>query len=498
MTRTVIYSIPPLDKERPPLAAAILASICRDQGHDCIVFDLQNDLDCYLEKNNITTDYFNNVFYERTPSFDDEQIKILNDFIDQHLELSVDNNTDFVLVSFFSFLAQPFGSIFLEKLRPATRAKIIIGGAGLIKDSSTDIVPYPEKLKNRRLVDEYIIGEAEKALIQCFDQKSGPGIGNYNAIQIADLDNCPWPDYNYFNLNKYNVATKGVTIIGSRGCVRRCTFCNVRVTSPKYKFRSGQNIANEIIHHYETHGITKFYFADSLVNGSFKAFDDMCNALIRYNFKEKISWSGQYIIRSIKQTPKNHFQMLHESGCETLFIGLETGSDRTRFELGKPFTNDDTEFYLENFSKYGTQVLFLMFTGYITETSEDHQETLSLFKRWQKYVATGTIQGIETLNILSILSGTSLRDLAEEKDFLFLQDHMGNLNLSSWIDPSRPDYDFKKRVSWHFDMIEEAIKYKWPLWNGSLSIRLYEQALTKFAATPKTHYITIKSANARM
>jgi hypothetical protein len=139
-----------------------------------------------------------------------------------------------------------------------------------------------------------------------------------------------------------------------------------------------------------------------------------------------------------------------------------------------------------------------MFTGYVTETAQDHKETLSLFKRWQKYVATGTIQGIETLNILQILPGTILQEMAKEKDFLFVQDHHGNLNLSSWVDPSRPDYDFKQRVSWHFDMLEEAIKYKWPLWNGVLSIKLYEQALKKFVSTPEKRYITIKSLNERM
>jgi hypothetical protein len=266
----------------------------------------------------------------------------------------------------------------------------------------------------------------------------------------------------------------------------------VAKTSPKYRYRSGDSIAKEIIHHYETHGITDYYFADSLVNGSFKAFDEMCNGLARYTFAEPIKWSGQYIIRSKQTTPKNHFEMLKASGCRTLFVGIESGCDRVRFELGKKFTNDDIEYYLENFSQQGIEVLFLFFTGYVSETEQDHAETLQMFRRWQRFVADGTIQGIETLNILSILPGAPLEQYAKDKQFLFLHDENGALNLRSWVNPAMPNYDFKERVRRHITMVEEAMKYKWPLWNGCLSMDLYEQSLTKFATSPK-RYFTIRA-----
>jgi radical SAM superfamily enzyme YgiQ (UPF0313 family) len=179
--------------------------------------------------------------------------------------------------------------------------------------------------------------------------------------------------------------------------------------------------------------------------------------------------------------------MLKKSGCDTLFIGLESGSDRVRRELGKPFTNDDTEYYLENFNANGVKVLFLMFTGYVSETPQDHVETLGMFPRWQKFVATGTIQGIETLNILSILPGTKLAEMAVENKWLFVTDESGAVNLRSWVDPHNPNYDFLTRVSRHIDLMEEAMKYKWPLWNGALAMRLYEQAVNRFVNSPKKY-----------
>lgn len=491
MIKTLVCSFPPLDQTRPPLSGAIIAAVCRKQGHECVTADLQFALNEFLTHRNIDTEFFNDVFYENQRSFNDDQEKLLIEFVNLQFEQLQVDTYDYILCSLFSYLAQPFAKIFLSQLRSKTASKIVIGGAGLVNLSMSTDLPFPEKLKNSGIIDQYITGEAEEALLQYFEQESGPGIGNNNFKQIEQLDIHPWPDYTYYNLDNYATDNQELVIIGSRGCVRKCTFCDVVKTSPKYRYRSGQNIAKEIIHHYETHGVTRYYFADSLVNGSYKAFDDMCNTLANYKFEQPISWSGQYIIRNQKTTPKNHFDLLRTSGCSTLFVGIESGSDRVRAELGKNFTNDDIEYYLENFAQNNISILFLMFSGYISETPEDYQEALTLFSRWQRFVATGTIQGIETLNILSILPGAPLEEIARQKNFLFLADHTGALNLRSWVDPARPEYDFKERVRGHIGMIQEAMKYKWPLWNGALSMRLYEQALKEFLNNEKK-YIPIR------
>ena len=491
MTKTLIYSLPPLERTRPPLSGAILASICKNEGHDVHVSDLQINLDTFLQQQNIDREYFGDVFYEQSSNFNNDQIALLTRFIKLELESVAEQNYDYVLVSLFSYLARPFAEIFLPLLRFATQAKIVVGGAGITHRDSplSPQTAFAEKLKNNQVIDNFIIGEAEEILPIYFSKKDGPGINNYNFKQIDDLDAQPWPDYSFYNLTNYHndIRKKELFVIGSRGCVRKCTFCDVAATSPKYRYRSGYNIAQEIIHHYEEHGITDYQFADSLVNGSFKAFDEMCNSLANYNFDNPIKWSGQYIIRSKNTTPKHHFEMLKASGCNMLFIGIESGCDRVRFELGKKFTNDDIEYYLENFNQQDIQTLFLFFTGYVSETKKDHEETLAMFKRWQRYVATGTIQGIETLNVLGILAGTPLEKMAIENNFVFLKDHEGRINARSWINPQNPGFDFKERVRRHISMIEEAIKYKWPLWNGQLAMRLYEQSITKFENSSKIY-----------
>ena len=483
MTNTLIYTLPPLEEFRPPISGAILASICKKEGHTCRIVDLQINLNNFLKQKNIATGYFNDVFFEQAPDFNTDQIELLNEFITAELTSVTKQHYDYVLISLFSYLAQAFGKLFLPQLRKSTEAKIVIGGAGIQSQSD-----FRNNLKSNQIINDFILGEAEQILPIYFRSGIGPGISNTNFKQIDNLDSQPWPDYSFYDLANYHTNTdKELVIIGSRGCVRRCTFCDIAATSPKYRYRPGRDIANEIIHHYEVHGVTDYYFADSLVNGSFKAFNDLCNGLANYNFTTPIRWSGQYIVRSKNTTPKDHFTMLKESGCKTLFIGIESGSDRVRFELGKKFTNDDIEYYLENFEQNEINTLFLFFTGYISETEQDHAETLTMFKRWQRYVATGTIIGIETLNILTILPGAPLQKIAIDNNFLFLHDANGQAQPRLWLNPKNPTFDFKERVKRHISMMEEAMKYKWPLWNGELAMQLYEQSVNKFTNSPKLY-----------
>ena len=99
---------------------------------------------------------------------------------------------------------------------------------------------------------------------------------------------------------------------------------------PKFRYRSGKNIADEMIFHYEMTGVNKFYFTDSLINGSMKAFRDMCDKLADYNQTHSagFSWGGQFIWRPERLDPPENFEMMRLAGADTFYVGVETGSDK--------------------------------------------------------------------------------------------------------------------------------------------------------------------------
>jgi len=483
MTKTLVCSIPPWDISKPPLSGGILCAVCKKLGQNVTAVDLQVNLNKYLKSCDLPVDLLDDALYNFTHEFTPQQEKVLTNFISIEGKKIISGGYDYIIISLFSVLGQKFATKLLKYLSGKTYANRIIGGAGITAPSFDYRNSYGATLKKNNLIDCYITGEAEEALPMYFKVGQGPGINNKEFAQLDHLDQYAFPDYSCYDLNDYLSDTDEsveLAIIGSRGCVRSCTFCDVVKTSPKYRFRSGNNIAKEIINHYETYGVTKFYFADSLVNGSDKMFNDMCNTLANYKFHEPISWKGQYILRNRKSVPKNHFELLKSSGCSELFVGIESGCDRIREEIGKKFTNDDIEFYLENFSKFDVKVLFLFFSGYVSETIKDHEETLRMFSRWQKYVATGTITGIETLNILMILPGSPLETVSKNSHFHFLENVDGSVNNLYWTNPDNPSLNFKERVRRHLEMIDEAIKYKWPIWNGELTLDLLYNSMLEY------------------
>jgi radical SAM superfamily enzyme YgiQ (UPF0313 family) len=248
--------------------------------------------------------------------------------------------------------------------------------------------------KERNLLDDYIYGDGEYSLTEYLKgNMSYKGINSLEVNQVDNLDAVFLPNYDDINWGEYEDPEQDlpVYITGSRGCVKRCTFCNVYQIWPDFRFRSGKHIAKEIISVKQRYGRRTFRFTDSLINGSMRAFRDLMNVLKEYRKTDsEILWSSQWVIRSKTQSPSTDYENMKKSGCTWLEIGLESFSQDVRFHMGKKFTDEDMWWCLEQLNKYEIPHILLMITGYPTETEEDHQTTLRSVRKiyelgWQKY-----------------------------------------------------------------------------------------------------------------
>jgi len=465
--KIAVVNVPRLEPHRPPPGPAIIAKVCSNHGHEVTAYDLNIKFFQHCNNNNQNYHSYDSIFDEVIDATPD-QLNFINKFIHHWCSKIAQQNFDAILLSVFGMSGKVFAKLFLAELRQHFSKTIIAGGMGI---GSFDLVDaencFGAQLKKENLIDTFIVGEGEYSIIKALNGQSGPGINNNQFTQIDNLDLLDQPDYSFYNLDDYDYLIpheKEVYITGSRGCVRKCTYCDVERFWPKYRYRSGQNIADEIICNYEKFGITRFYFTDSLVNGSIKAFNDMCDALSRYNFDQKISWSGQFIFRERRSIPKDHFKTMAKAGANILYVGIETGSDRVRAEMGKKFSNDDIEYQLEECSQYNIKVMPLMFTGYITETIEDHYDNLKFFQRYQKYVADGTIIGVELGSNLVILPGAPVERMIETHGLEFIMNKSGNPGLDLWRAKSNPDLTIRERIRRKLEVHETAIKYNWPVW----------------------------------
>lgn len=482
MKKTAVINVPRLEPHRPPPGPATICKVCELIGHEVSAHDLNIEFFHFCKKRGADYHGFDQVWNQVT-ELDAQQKLIVDDFLEYWCKLIAEKNYDHILLSVFGQSGNQFAEMFLSKIRPLTTARIVAGGMGIGVVALTDAEDcYGYRLQQRGLIDDFIVGEGEEAVVKYFQGITWPGINNTQLNQLENLDDLPQPDYSYYNLDDYDYLIpnkKEVYITGSRGCVRKCTYCDVEKFWPKYRYRSGQNIAQEIIHNYETHGITRFYFTDSLVNGSLKAFIDMCESLANYNFDQPISWSGQFIFREKRTVPKNQFELMQRAGADILYVGLETGSDKVRASMGKKFTNEDIDWQLEECSRYKIKVVPLLFTGYITETIEDHHDNLKMFSRWQKYVADGTITGAELGSGLLILPGAPVERMIESHGIEFMLDHNNEPGQGLWWSSSNPDLTIEERVRRKLEVHKTAIQHCWPVWRQTTRLRELKEFILK-------------------
>jgi len=448
-----LVNLPRYEIHRPPLSLATLAEICNQEQVDYNCIDLSLLIwqklpeDFEAIDNYCITRQINSVILKKLKILIDGVVK---EQIEQH------PNTVFAL-SLLSFWSQPVCELMCASIKAQSNCVILLGGQGLATQEWT------QTQIDNKLIDHYIVNEAEIAFRTWLNRKPGPGINNYEFEQIDDLDqHVVIPDYRKLPIDQYPYLDQpNFFITASRGCVRNCAYCDIGHQWKKYRYRSAQSVFDEMTIQFERHGVTDFFFTDSLINGSMKMLNELCDLLIDYKTlypHAQFKWQGQYIFRPRSTVNAAHVKKMVDAGLNFLIVGLETGSDRVRFDMNKKHTTDDAEWFLEEFKKHGLQCRLLMVTGWINENEQDHQDTLKLFPRWQKYVASGTITGIELGSTLSILEHTPVSMQVPELGINMLGDK-GYL----WFNPKNPDLTIAERFRRRIETHRHAIKYHWPI-----------------------------------
>lgn len=442
-TDILFVSTPLLDLSYPPAAPSVLQAVVKSHGKNPNFFDtnlyLYNNV---CGRNDELFEKVSNKFI--TPvidilpdhSSDLDMVDLFFDeddfsgkyFIRRWLNEVVDiiqgYNAEWIGISVFSYFSQRTSFLLayeLKKLIPTQ--KIVIGGKGSnVALFGPDSLAFMNRLSHLftqeqvntvgsnfydvmlglGLADLAVRGEGENSIMEIWNPdlpdivKDKPINFIRGRVETLDMESVPFVDYDNYLLDEYRYITgqKILAITGSKGCVRKCTFCDIGVIWPKFKHRSGTHIAQEMIHLYYKYGVKKFFLTDSLVNGSQSAFKDFVMSLSAQMQEQGINdltWHGQYITRAVSQIDQDIYPAMAASGAEGLTIGVETGSDRVREHMKKKFLSSDLDHEMEQFSRYSIDTVLLFFSSYPTETWEDFLDTLNMWIRYQKYAADRTM-----------------------------------------------------------------------------------------------------------
>ena len=385
MSKDIVFvTVPKLDPGMPIAGPAVLKSQLEKNGFDSVYMDMN----IYLYNNMEKADEL--WWGDEHPCWLDINLLIeewgeqLQRHIFEFANSVLDYDPKWVGITQFSTTSQAPSILLIDMLRRlGYEGKIVLGGPACMEFNSE--TPILEK------VDHVIYGEAEESLIALLNGNTkGPGIDTKMFRQLTDLDQYPYPDYSDLNLTEYSSNGSILYMVSSRGCVRNCTFCDIHAMAPKFKYRSGESMAKEVLYQSQRHPTVKVMrWADSLFNGAMKEFHIFLDKIIEYKeqglLRKDMQFAGQCIVRPKRQCPDWYFDKMAKAGVLSQDLGIESGSESVRDHMDKKFNNEDLDHYVEMSHKYGIGITALMMVGYPTETEKDFQDTLDFFTKHQKH-----------------------------------------------------------------------------------------------------------------
>ena len=231
--------------------------------------------------------------------------------------------------------------------------------------------------------DWVIVGEGERAMEQLVTARARgdtfPAV--QRAVPVNDLDSLPFPDYNLVELGTYSRVVDGhraLSVLTSRGCPYKCVFCNSVVigrASP-LRFRSAENVRDELFALRDRWGVTHFRFQDDTFTLNPARLRRLAELLRGSDLTYRCFG------RLDRCTPEIT-DLLYESGARHIAFGVESGSDRILQRMRKGQTVADIRRGIRSAKASGLRVRVYIIVGFPGETADTLQDTVDLMHECQ-------------------------------------------------------------------------------------------------------------------
>jgi radical SAM superfamily enzyme YgiQ (UPF0313 family) len=202
---------------------------------------------------------------------------------------------------------------------------------------------------------------------------------------IEDLDSLPMPNYElvdyaaYANTGpRYGVDSIPVyphaRMLTSRGCPVGCSFCQVSsISGSKWRPRSAAKVVEELEYLIKRYGIKAFLFEDDMPFGE----KGRTKELLRLMIEKKLNLRWKAAGVAIFKMDEEIFSLMAQSGCISIGIAIESGTDRILKQvIEKPVNLKKIPEMIDLAHKYGIFIAANFIIGFPGETWDEIRQTL--------------------------------------------------------------------------------------------------------------------------
>ena len=300
--------------------------------------------------------------------------------ISKCVKLIIDEKPDIVGISAWSDFWYSAFELGKEIKRILPSCLIVYGGP--------HIAIYPDMTLNIPHVDAVIVGDGEvpfyrlaKKMIEGDNNRKSEeglhfkesGINHESLFYIEkNLDHLSIPDRTLVDIKKYNsLLFKGEyssTMITSRGCPYRCSFCKLNFQKPLCV--SAEKIIEEFVYLQDL-GIKEVEVYDDTFTWSPARVRAICEGLIKNGVN--LRWA---IRDRVDRYDYELLKLLKDAGCVRIHYGIESGVQHVLDGMKKKITPEQARTAVLGAKQLGFDVLTYYMFGNLGETVEDMNETI--------------------------------------------------------------------------------------------------------------------------
>ncbi|MFA6152631.1 MAG: radical SAM protein [Chitinophagaceae bacterium] len=277
-------------------------------------------------------------------------------------------------------------------------AQIAKANACITIAASSDSTDHHKEYLNNGL-DYVILGEAEHTLLSLcqsvfsenFNPKAISGlvfrsenefVNSGKRSVMTDLDSLPFPAWDLVNVEEYrnNWINKhgyfSINFATTRGCPYKCNWCAKPIYGNRYNARTPKNVFDEIKVLHQRYQFDHIWFCDDIFGlkpGWVKEFAALLKAE-NLKIKFKIQSRADLLLNDEQVKP------LADAGCETVWMGAESGSQKILDAMDKGTTVVQIETATKMLREQGIEVAFFIQFGYLGETKKDIMLTLEMIE----------------------------------------------------------------------------------------------------------------------
>ncbi|MBV9962242.1 MAG: B12-binding domain-containing radical SAM protein [Parafilimonas sp.] len=262
--------------------------------------------------------------------------------------------------------------------------------------SSSDSTDRYEEYLNEG-ADYVLLGEAEmtlKELIESLDKNEqdqshilGLALKKDNVISktprrnvLKFLDGLPLPAWDLIDIEPYRkmwMKSSGyfsLNMATTRGCPFKCNWCAKPIYGNRYNSRSPENVVAELKLLKEKFNFDHIWFCDDIFGLKPNWVNEFADLVERENlkFRFKIQSRADLLLQ------ENYVAALHKAGCENIWMGAESGSQKILDAMDKGTTVEQIRAATKLIKQHGMKPSFFIQFGYLGETKEDIQKTIDL------------------------------------------------------------------------------------------------------------------------